>query len=149
MAIFTINPNAGDDGELSAGDRVLSDATPRYTPFPESIFGVDDGEATAYGLATYTSPVDGKAYVFVSQADGNQIAQLELRAGIDPADGFEVNFEVVRTFEVPVPKGEDPADYQVEGMVVDRETGELYVGQEDFGIWKFNAEPNSDAEPPP
>ncbi len=115
--------------------------------FPESIFGVDDGEATAYGLATYNSPVDGKSYVFVSQAEGNQIAQLEFSATFGAADEPIVNANIVRTFEVPVPEGEDSADYQVEGMVVDRETGELYVAQEDFGIWKYNVESNDDAEP--
>ena len=26
-------------------------------------------------------------------------------------------------------------------MVVDRETGVLYLAQEEFGIWKYNAEP--------
>ena len=116
--------------------------------FPESIFGVDDGEATAYGLATYNSPVDGKSYVFVSQAEGNQIAQLEFSATFGAADEPIVNANIVRTFEVPVPEGEDPADYQVEGMVVDRETGELYVAQEDFGIWKYNVESNDDAVTP-
>lgn len=29
---------------------------------------------------------------------------------------------------------------QVEGMVSDDETGTLYVGEEDKGIWKFNTE---------
>ncbi len=135
LAIFAINPDT----------RQLTDVT--SINIPETIFGVDDGEATAYGLATYTSPVDGKTYVFVSQADGNKVAQLELQTGLGAADGLEVNAEVVRTIEVPVPEGEDPADYQVEGMVVDRETGYLYVGQEDFGIWKYSAEPNDNREP--
>ena len=115
--------------------------------FPESIFGIDDGEATAYGLATYNSPVDGKSYVFISQANGNKIAQLEFSATFGAADEPIVNANVVRTFEVPVPEGEDPANYQVEGMVVDRETGDLYVGQEEFGIWKYSAELNDNREP--
>ena len=127
LAFFSINP---DTQQLFQWDEGFE--------FPKSIFGVDDGESTAYGLATYTSPVDGKYYVFVSQADGNKIAQLEFSPTFGAADEPIVNAEVVRTFEVPVPEGEDPADYQVEGMVVDRETGELYVGQEDFGIWKFD-----------
>ncbi|MEO1673169.1 MAG: phytase, partial [Cyanobacteria bacterium J06631_2] len=144
LAIFAINPDGGGDNGLP-GSEILTDVT--SINVPESIFGVDDGEATAYGLATYTSVVDGKNYVFVSQSDGNQIAQLEIQAGLGAADGLEVSAEVVRIFEVPVPEGEDPADFQVEGMVVDRETGELFVAQEEFGIWKFNAEPNTEAEP--
>lgn len=144
IAVFAINPNGSGDSGLP-GSEILTDIT--SINIPESIFGVDDGEATAYGLATYTSPVDDKTYVFVSQSDGNKIAQLELQPGLGAADGLEVNAEVVRTFEVPVPEGEDPADYQAEGMVVDRETGYLYVGQEQFGIWKYFAEPNDDTEP--
>ena len=136
LAFFAINP---ETKQLTKWDEGFE--------FPESIFGVDDGEATAYGLATYNSPVDGKSYVFVSQAEGNRIAQLEFSATFGAADEPIVNASIVRTFEVPLPEGEDPADYQVEGMVVDRETGELYVAQEDFGIWKYNVEPNEVAEP--
>ena len=105
----------------------------------ESIFGVDDGEATAYGLATYTSPVTEKVYTFVSQADGNQVAQLEL---VSDGEG-NITAEIDRTISVPIPPGGEIEDAQVEGMVVDQELGYLYVGQEEFGIWKFFAEPDS------
>ena len=145
LAILAIDPNVGAHTNVRAfRETPLRDVT--SVNIPKSIFGVDDGEATAYGLATYTSPVDGRTYVFVSQSDGNKIAQLELQTGLGAADEFTVNAEVVRTFEVPVPEGEDTADYQVEGMVVDRETGYLYVGQEQFGIWKYAAEPNGSNE---
>lgn len=143
LAIFAINPNGGDSA--LPGSEILSEVT--AFDVPATIFGIDDGEATAYGLATYTSVVDGKNYVFVSQSDGNQVAQLEITARLSAADGLEVSAEVVRIIDVPVPDGEDAADFQVEGMVVDRETGYLYVGQEEFGIWKYNAEPNDNTAP--
>ncbi len=114
--------------------------------FPESIFGVDDGEATAYGLATYKSTVDDKTYVFVSQAESNKIAQLEITPTFGLADEPVVNAKIVRTFEVPVPEGLELEDAQVEGMVVDRETGVLYVAQEEYGIWKYSAEPDGSNE---
>lgn len=66
LAIFQINPTT----------RQLTDVTPEN--FTKSIFGVDDGERTAYGLATYTSPVSGKSYAFVSQSETGKVAQLEL-----------------------------------------------------------------------
>jgi 5'/3'-nucleotidase SurE len=135
LAIYAINPDT----------RQLTDVT--AFNIPESIFGVDDGEATAYGLTTYTSVIDGKNYVFVSQADGNKVAQLEITAQLGAADALEVNAEVIEIIDVPVPEAEDAEEYQVEGMVVDREQGYLYVGQEGYGIWKYDAEPNNDNAP--
>ncbi|MBR8826694.1 MAG: phytase [Gomphosphaeria aponina SAG 52.96 = DSM 107014] len=130
LAIFQIDP---------VTRQVINITAPNLSDLAASIFGVDDGEQTAYGLATYTSPISGKSFVFVSQADGNQIAQLEL---VD--NGGLVDAVVTRIFTVPIPDAEDLEAAQVEGMVVDRELGYLYVGQENFGIWKFAAEPNSE-----
>ena len=105
----------------------------------ETIFGVDDGEQTAYGLATYKSPISGISYAFVTQADSNQFAQLEL---IDNGSG-EVDANVVRTFELPVPTGE-PEDSQSEAIVVDQELGFVYLAmEEEVGILKFQAEPDA------
>ncbi len=125
LAIFEIDPETG----------ALTDVTGTV---PETIFGVDDGEATAYGLATYTSQVDGTQYVFVTQADGNQVAQLSLAS-----DGLGgVSAEVVRIIDLPVADGDDPADYQSEGIAVDRETGRVFVtGEEELGLIAFDAEP--------
>jgi 3-phytase/alkaline phosphatase D len=126
LAIFQIDPTT----------RQLTDIT--ADNITESIFGVDDGEQTAYGLATYTSPVTGTPYIFVSQRAGNQVAQLELVAN----EAGQVDVRLVRTLTVPIPAGGELEDTQVEGMVADRELGFLYVGQEKGGIYKFAAEPN-------
>jgi myo-inositol-hexaphosphate 3-phosphohydrolase len=130
LAIYKIDPATG----------LLSDVAHANLKAPGfSIFGVDDGESTAYGLASYTSPIDGTSYVFVSQASGNRVAQLELKA----LGNGKVTAQKVHQFTVPVPAGEELEDAQVEGMVVDRELGWLYVGQEGFGIYKFHAEPGT------
>ncbi|MDJ0552975.1 MAG: phytase [Microcoleaceae cyanobacterium MO_207.B10] len=127
LAIWSIDPQTRQLTNITAAD--ISD--------PEvSIFGVDDGEQTAYGLATYTNPNTGETYAYISQADGDQIAQLELTSN---ADGTVSALEV-RRLTVPIPDGGELDDAQVEGMVVDRELGILYAGQENFGIWKFEAE---------
>ncbi len=140
LAIFSINPHGY---ELGTNKRsILQNVT--SIDIPTSIFGVDDGEATAYGLAVYTSVAEDKTYVFVSQSDGNKIAQLELKPEIGGADRFTVNAEIVRILEIPIPPGLEIEDAFVEGMVVDKETGMLYLAQENFGIWKVDAEPNSD-----
>ena len=107
-----------------------------------TIFGVDDGEQTAYGLANYKSPLSGESYVFVSQREGNKIAQLKL---VDDGSG-KVDAEIVRTLELPVPTG-DPEDSQSEGLVVDQERGLLYVAlEEEVGILRFNAAPDGGDE---
>ena len=126
LALFKIDPNTQQLTDITAGGIL------------DTIFGVDDGEKTAYGLANYKSPVTGKSYTFVTQADGNQVAQLELK---DNGDGT-VDAEIVRILNLPVPTG-DVADSQAEGLVVDQELGFLYVAmEEEVGILKFSAEVN-------
>ncbi|MGF1511633.1 MAG: phytase [Myxococcota bacterium] len=123
LAIFRIRNNG-----------TLVDVT--SNSIPETIFGVDDGERTAYGLATYVSPADDENYVFVTQGDGAKIAQLRLqrRRG-------KVTFEKVRELMLPVPDGEDPEDFQSEGIAIDRETGIGYVTvEEELGLLAFDAE---------
>ena len=127
LAIYQINPDTRQLNNITADD------------IPETIFGIDDGEQTAYGLATYTSPIYGNDYIFVTQRDGNLIAQLELA---DNGEG-EVTASVIRTLELPVPTG-DSEDSQSEGIVIDRELGIGYVAmEEEVGILKFNAEPDA------
>ncbi|MEO1016555.1 MAG: phytase, partial [Pseudomonadota bacterium] len=107
LAIYTINPATGLLQDVTADEL----ADPGF-----SVFGVDDGEQTAYALATWTDPETHVSYAFTSQRDGAQVAQLELQ---DLGDG-KVGADVVRTFQLPVPTG-DPADSQSEGLVVDRD----------------------------
>jgi 3-phytase/alkaline phosphatase D len=130
LTIWTIDPKTRQLIEVTSADLNAAES---------SIFGIDDGEQTAYGLATYTSPISGKTYVFVSQREGNQIAQLELLAN---ADGT-VSAETVRLLSAPIPPDKELEDAQFEGMVVDQETGYLYAAQEQRGIWKFSAEPDA------
>jgi myo-inositol-hexaphosphate 3-phosphohydrolase len=130
LAIFRIDATNGELTEITSAT------------IPETIFGIDDGENTAYGLAAYTSAVTGNDFVFVSQNDSDQIAQLQL---IAESDG-SVTAQEVRRLSVPIPEGEETDAAQVEGMVVDRESGFLYVGQEEFGIFKFQAEADASTE---
>lgn len=133
LDIWTIDPETRQLTEVTSA--ALNDVA-------AAIFGLDDGEQTAYGLATYTSPVSGETYLFVSQREGNQIAQLKLIANEDGT----VSAETVRTLSAPIPPDKELADAQFEGMVVDRETGYLYAAQEQRGIWKFAAEPDGATE---
>lgn len=125
VAIFSIDPATRQITDITA------DTTVR------GIFGGEPGEATAYGLATYTNRA-GRSFVFVTEADGPNIAQLELV----PAADDKVRATRVRMLTLPVAPGDDPEDYQSEGTVVDRELGFLYVAVEDkLGIVRFPANP--------
>jgi 3-phytase len=81
-----------------------------------------------YGVCLYISPKTGKYYAFVNSADTGEVEQYELA----PTSNNKVSATIVRTFTLGT---------QTEGCVVDDETGVLYIGEEDLGIWKYGAEP--------
>ncbi|MEB3249042.1 MAG: phytase, partial [Merismopediaceae bacterium] len=132
--IFKIDPNT----------RQLVNITADSLSNPDfSIFGVDDGDLTAYGLAAYRSPITGQSYAFVTQAGSNQIAQLALQA---TASGT-ITANIVRTIELPIEDGQEAGDYQSEAIAVDQEKGTVYLAVEgEIGIVKFAAEPNGGDE---
>ena len=128
LVVYGIDKNTGELTDITA---------PSLSAESASIFGIDDGSRTAYGLATYNSVIDGKSYVFTTQLNGNKIAQLEL---VDDGAGG-VDAKVVRTLDVP------RNAITSEGLVIDRERGILYAAQEDYGIYKFSAEVNGSTTP--
>jgi myo-inositol-hexaphosphate 3-phosphohydrolase len=133
LAIFQINPNP------TTADQYLTDITDSNigTIFQAAPFEAPYSASTrsAYGLALYRSPVTNDSYVFTNRRETGDVAQFKL---IDKGNG-KIGAERVRNFTVPTTTGREA---QLEGMVVDQETGFLYIGQEDVGIWKYQAEPN-------
>jgi 3-phytase len=86
----------------------------------------------AYGFCLYHSPLTHKYYAFVNDRNG-AVEEWEL---FDSGAG-EIDAVLVRSFVV---------GSQTEGMVTDDVSGDLYIGEEDVGIWKYGAEPDdSDA----
>lgn len=81
----------------------------------------------AYGLCMYKSGKTGKLYYFVTSKQG-VVQQYELFES-----GKSVAAKKVREIKVGT---------QVEGCVADDELGQLYIGEEDVGIWKYQAEPD-------
>jgi 3-phytase len=134
LAVFKINPHPSTNGEYLENITETSLSTlfqeqpfePPYSP----------SERSAYGLALYRSPETGDSYVFVNRRETGDVTQLKL---IDTGNDT-VGFEPVRYFTVPTIGRRDP---QLEGMVVDQELGYLYIGQENVGIWKYQAEPET------
>lgn len=85
-----------------------------------------------YGFCLYHSPVSGKFYAFVNSKSG-EIEQYELIE----TPGKKTGIVLVRQFAL---------NSQVEGMVADDETGILYIGQEQKGIFRCSAEPDQKAD---
>jgi 3-phytase len=132
LAVFSIDATTGQLTDITAPDNALI-----FTPEGES----SDEETTAYGLALHQTP--DTTYAFVSRRETGDMAQLELR---DNGNG-QVAYSTVRTFSLPTPEGSELEDAQIEGMVVDSDTGILYLGQENVGVWKTSADPSSTETP--
>ncbi|MGG6267242.1 phytase [Leptolyngbya sp. AN03gr2] len=132
LAIFKINPNATNGQYLEditdSNIGTLFQSEPFAPPYSSD-------ERSAYGIALYRSPVSSDSFVFVNRRETGDVAQYKL---IDRGNGT-IGIDRVRNFTVPAPAD---TDSQLEGMVVDQETGFLYIGQENVGIWKYEAEPN-------
>ncbi|BBD64612.1 phytase [Nostoc commune NIES-4072] len=135
LAIFKINPNPTTPGKYlenitDSNIGTIFQTSPFEPPYSAST-------RSSYGLTLYRSPVTNDYYVFTSRRQTGDIAQFKL---IDKGNG-QIGAELVREFTIPSPTaaGRSP---QTEGMVVDQETGFLYIAQEDVGIWKFQAEPD-------
>lgn len=84
-----------------------------------------------YGLAMYRSKKSNTFYVFLNSKAG-EVEQWEL---FDKQK--RVDARLVRSFSL---------GSQIEGMVADDENGILYIGKEEAGIWKFDAEPDGSTE---
>jgi 3-phytase len=86
----------------------------------------------AYGACMYHSNKTGKFYYFGTSKQG-VVEQYEL---FDAGRG-KVSAKKVRQINVGT---------QLEGCVADDEVGYLYVGEENIGIWKYQAEPDANLE---
>lgn len=133
LAIYAIDPETGELRDVSdpRGPRI-------HTPAGAE----PDGETTAYGLATYQDSETRTFHAFVSRRETNEVAQLELTA-----EGDTVTWKKLRTLTLALPEGFSGDNPQVEGMVVDPELGVAYLAQEQVGIWKLTADPESGDAP--
>lgn len=86
--------------------------------------------APNYGFCMYHSRLSGKFYGFVTPNGSGSIQQFEF---VDKGAG-RVDAVLVRTL---------PISTITESCVADDELGHLYVGQEDFAVWKYKAEPDA------
>ncbi|MCV2351198.1 phytase [Paucibacter sp. Y2R2-4] len=134
--------------KINASGTPLTEVTGYNRLFPQQPLA---NQATGYGLALWRDQASDKLYSLVAQRGGSgaggaikghSVAQFEM---IATPDG-KVSSQQVRSWDLPTSyKGQSllngidstGSSYspQSEGMVVDQQTGMLYVGQEDVGIW--------------
>ncbi|WP_374570124.1 phytase [Phenylobacterium sp.] len=82
----------------------------------------------AYGFCLWRRASDRAVFAFVVAKDG-AISQLQV-----DASGAAPTAKVVRKLKLAT---------QSEGCVADDRTGLLYVGEEDVGVWRFQADPSA------
>ncbi|MCK5170385.1 MAG: phytase [Bacteroidales bacterium] len=92
----------------------------------DTILNIKSSIDLVYGLCMYKSYITNKYYVFVN-GEGGEVEQWELNS-----QNGALSADLVRNFKV---------SSKPEGMVADDEEGILYIGVEEEGILKVNAEP--------
>ncbi|CAG8210419.1 unnamed protein product [Penicillium nalgiovense] len=85
---------------------------------------------SVYGSCTYRSPISGKQYLFVNEKSGEYL-QYELTA----LTNGTLATTLVRTFT-------GGSGGQPEGCVADEENSFIFLGEEPYGLWRYDAEPD-------
>lgn len=102
---------------------LLDPATRRLAP---AGVRVPSGFSDPYGLCMYAAP-GGEHYVFVNETGSGRFGQWLIEDG--PAG---ITATRVREFDV---------GSQAEGCAADDERGDLYVAEENVGLWRYSADP--------
>lgn len=92
---------------------------------------LDSGFDDPYGLCMYRSAKSGDYFVLANDSAEGRFRQWKL---IDR--NGKAAIELVREFTVGT---------QAEGCAADDELGQLYIAEEDVGLWKYSAEPDGGA----
>jgi 3-phytase len=105
----------------------------KVNPASRLLEQIDDGNIDTgpnYGFSLYKSPKTGRFYAFTGPQSTTQVKQFEL---VDRGNGLVSGVGPLRQLQQL---------RQSEGMVADDEVGNLFVAEENGGIWRFNAEPD-------
>lgn len=108
----------------------LEPATGTLTDVAAGTLGIDTSILKdVYGFCFYKSRLSGYSYLFASGKNG-VVQQFRLK----PTHDDKIELHSVRSIRF---------NTQTEGLVADDDSGKLYAGEEDRGIWKLSAEPDS------
>ena len=89
---------------------------------------LESGMSDPYGLCMYRSAKSGQYYVIANDSVDGKYRQWRV---LD--SGGKANIELVREIAV---------GSQAEGCAADDELGQLYIAEEDVGLWVYSAEPD-------
>lgn len=128
------------DGDAASPLAYIGTASPTraFADKPNGDPNPVSAQNTVYGLTLYRDAGADRMYVLATQRSQPRVAQFELVA---LADGT-VDTQWVRDWDFPsmavngMPV--NLAGKQFEGLVVDQQSGLLYAGQEDVGIWRID-----------
>lgn len=95
----------------------------------DTVANIKSSVDEVYGLCMYKSKTDNSFYIFVN-GKGGKIEQWKVWS-----DSNIIKADLTRSFSV---------NSQPEGMVTDDKNGMLYLGVEEQGICRINAEPEAD-----
>lgn len=96
---------------------------------------IDDSLNLPMGIALYTRPKDNKVFAIVGRKEGPKDGYLYQYLLFD--DGGKVNARLVRKF------GRFSGIKEIESIAVDNELGFVYYSDEQYGIRKYFADPDS------
>ncbi|MBU2705313.1 phytase [Zooshikella marina] len=131
---------------LSAKQRLMRNITATDVPMIFSTLETLPLQRSAYGLASYYEHQQQQLWAFVSQRKQNQLAILQ----IQPTTSGLLSYQVVKQIALPsqftLSNGQqwapclsdDNEQPQIEGMVFDKHSKQLYAAQEQVGIWRVD-----------
>ncbi|GIU67081.1 phytase [Candidatus Phycosocius spiralis] len=112
---------ASDRNDLKTAKLALFSLNPTTAKLVE-LGIVDAGAGEAYGICLYRDAVSLYAFMVLKDGTINQVS-LNTRGAVPTG-------QIVRTMKLAT---------QSEGCVADDATGQLYVAEEDVGLWRFQA----------
>jgi len=132
-------PLGGRRVDLVASTNRTDDAVDFFTIDPGTrrlspIGSVASGFSDPYGVALWNDREHDEFYVFISDNDSNgSIRQFEL-----DGSGGTISGQLRRSWNV---------GSLTEGLVADDYRGSLFAGEEDVGIWRYDADPTAGTGP--
>jgi 3-phytase len=117
----TILVVASDRNDLAQSKLALFSLNPATAKLVE-LGKVDAGAGEAYGICLYRDAVGLYAFMVLKDGTVNQV-RLDTSGAVPTG-------QIVRTMKLAT---------QSEGCVADEATGQLYVAEEDVGLWRFEA----------